>query len=42
MELCYNTISFFVSGILLLFFGRPKLGLLIELFGLLNLFGCAS
>lgn len=26
-------------GILLLFTGRPKLGLLVEIFGVLNLFG---
>lgn len=31
--------SLALAGILLVFWGKPKLGLLIELFGLLNLFG---
>ena len=34
-DIIYTT----VLGILMVFWGRPKIGLLIEIFGLLNLFG---
>jgi hypothetical protein len=40
ITICNNQISYNLdAGILLVFFGKPRLGILLEMFGVLNLFG---